>query len=502
MAMVINTNMLSLTSQNALSKSGSSVATAMERLSTGLRINSAKDDAAGLAITDRMTTQVNGLSQAIRNANDAISLSQTAEGAMEETTNMLQRMRTLAIQSANASNSSSDRASLQSEVDQLIAEIDRIANTTTFNSQKILNGTFSNASFHVGANANETIRVSISSTQTDDLGQINSVAFSGWNLADVSASAATPASGVLAQTLTFTVDGVASTVGVTAGDSAATIADSVNANVDSISADARTGARITASSDTSSDRYDITINGTTISAIDAAGSDTGMGAAIAAAIQGSSALANLSVTDNGDGTVDIIDETGADIVFNDVTETVTVGTLGFTVSEMSYAGTFSAPTTVADTEGAYVTGDIKFTTSLDSTSTISLHSSTGVGYVTTATTTGAGGGTITEETARIDDVDISTVSGANTALALIDAAIATIDGQRADLGAIQNRMEYTVANLTSVVENVSAARSRVQDADFAAETANLTRAQILQQAGLAMLAQANAHPQNVLSLLQ
>jgi flagellin len=502
MAMVINTNILSLNSQRQLGKSGGSIATAMERLSSGLRINSAKDDAAGLAITNRMTTQVNGLNQAIRNANDGISLSQTAEGAMGESTNLLQRMRTLAIQSANATNSTTDRAALQSEVSQLILEIDRIATTTTFNNQKILNGTFNNAAFQVGANANETIRVSVASAKASDLGQINSIAFTGFNLADVSASAASPASGVLAQTLTFTVDGTAETVSVTAGDSASAIADSVNANVSAISAEARTGARITVTSDTASDQYSITINGTTVTATDAAGSDAGMGAAVAAAISGNSALSNLSVTDNGDGTVDIIDETGADIIFNDVTESVTVGTLGFTVSEMSYAGTFSAATTVADTEGVNVTGDIKFTTSLDSTNTISLHSSNGSGFVTTATSTGTGGGTVTEETSRISDVDISTVAGANTALALIDAALTTIDSNRADLGAIQNRMESTIANLSSISENVSAARSRILDADFAAETANLTRAQILQQAGVAMLAQANAQPQNVLSLLQ
>ncbi len=502
MAMVINTNIMSLNSQRQLGKSGGSIATAMERLSSGLRINSAKDDAAGLAISNRMTTQVNGLNQAIRNANDGISLAQTAEGAMGESTNLLQRMRTLAIQSANATNSTTDRAALQSEVSQLILEIDRIATTTTFNSQKILNGTFNNAAFQVGANANETIRVSVASAKASDLGQINSIAFTGFNLADVSASAASPASGVLAQTLTFTVDGTAETVSVTAGDSASAIADSVNANISAISAEARTGARITVTSDTASDQYSITINGTTVTATDAAGSAAGMGAAVAAAISGNSALSNLSVTDNGDGTVDIIDETGADIIFNDVTESVTVGTLGFTVSEMSYAGAFSAATTVADGEGVNVTGDIKFTTSLDSTNTISLHSSNGSGFVTTATSTGTGGGTVTEETSRISDVDISTVAGANTALALIDAALTTIDTNRADLGAIQNRMESTIANLASISENVSAARSRILDADFAAETANLTRAQILQQAGVAMLAQANAQPQNVLSLLQ
>jgi len=293
MAMVINTNIMSLNSQRQLNQSGNSVATAMERLSSGLRINSAKDDAAGLAISNRMTSQVNGLNQAIRNANDGISLSQTAEGAMSETTNMLQRMRTLAIQSANGSNSASDRTSLQAEVSQLISEIDRIANTTTFNSQKLLNGAFANQSFQVGANANETIRVSIASTQADDLGQINSVAFTGFNLADVSTSAASPASGVLAQTLTFTVDGTAETVGVTAGDSAQAIADSVNANVSSISADARTGAQIAVTSNTATDQYSITINGTTVTATDAAGSAAGMGAGIAAAISGNSALANL-----------------------------------------------------------------------------------------------------------------------------------------------------------------------------------------------------------------
>ncbi|VAX06238.1 Flagellin protein FlaB [hydrothermal vent metagenome] len=502
MAMVINSNVMSLNAQRNLGKSGNSLATSMQRLSSGLRINSAKDDAAGLAISNRMTSQIRGLNQAMRNANDGISLAQTAEGALQESTNILQRMRELSIQSANATNSATDRASLQSEVNQLISEMDRIASTTTFNSQKLLNGTFSNQAFQVGSNANETIRVSVASAKTSDLGQINSVAFAGFNLADVSASAASPASGVLAQTLTFTVDGTAETVSVTAGDSASAIADNVNANVSSISADARTGARITVGSDTANDRYDITINGTTVSAIDTAGTAAGMGAAVAAAIQGSSALSNLTVTDNGDGTVDIVDETGADILFDDVTETVTAGALSFTVSEMSYAGAFSAATTVATTEGASVTGDIQFTSTLDSTSTMSLYSSNGVGLVTTATSTGAGGGTVTAETARIVDVDISTVSGSNTALGLIDAALAMIDSQRANLGAIQNRMESTISNLANISENVSAARSRILDADFAAETANLTRSQILQQAGVAMLAQANASPQNVLSLLQ
>jgi flagellin len=500
MAMVINSNIMSLNSQRALSQSGNSVATAMERLSSGLRINSAKDDAAGLAISNRMTSQVNGLNQAVRNANDGISLAQTAEGAMQETTNMLQRMRTLAIQSANASNSSADRTSLQSEVSQLISEIDRVANTTTFNNQKILNGTFANQSFHVGANANETIRVSVSSTQADDLGQINAVTFTNLDMEEDSGSEATPATNILAQTLTFTVDGTSTAVSVAAGDSALAVADKVNANVGSLSADARTGARLTVTAaNHADDEFSVTINGTTITTANAGATPTTMGAALATAIQGSSALSGLTVTDNANGTVDIVDETGADINIGDVTGSNSDGgDPTMSISAMNYDGTFETAQAITDGQGTYVTGALKFTTSLGTTSTFSVTSSNYSGGILSA----AGTGSVAAETNRIDDVDISTVSGANTALGLIDAALSTIDSQRADLGAIQNRLEFTIANLSNVSENISAARSRIKDADFAAETANLTRAQILQQAGVAMLAQANAQPQNVLSLLQ
>lgn len=503
MAMVINTNVMSLTSQRSLSGTTSSVSQAMERLSTGLRINSAKDDAAGLNIANRFTSQIKGLNQAIRNANDGISLAQTAEGALSESTDILQRMRELSIQSANATNSSEDRTALQAEVTQLIAEMDRIANTTTFGSRSLLNGTFSNEAFHVGSNANEVIRVSVASARTEDLGQINEVTFGNFALADTTAAAASPTHPVTGQTLTFNVDGVDSTVSVLAGESAEQISAKLNSSVPSLSADARSGARLDAAVGDAGDGFTLTINGTSIGAVSGA-DDAALGTAIATAIQGSSALSNFSVTDNGDGTVDIIDETGADITvglsaITDGGGATALPTL--TVAEFDYdetAGGTVAATGVSVTTGTSVitTGDIKFTTALDSSTFTFSASGSGIGTSTVTT------GTITVETDRIDDVDITTVSGANTALGLIDAAIRSIDSQRADLGAVQNRMESTIANLSSVVENVSAARSRVQDADFASETAALTRSQILQQAGVAMLSQANAQPQMVLSLLQ
>ena len=272
MALTINTNVASLNAQRNLGVSQSNLAKSMQRLSSGLRINSAKDDAAGLAISDRMTAQIRGLNQAARNANDGISLAQTAEGALQETTNILQRMRELAVQSANDTNSTADRTSLQAEVTQLIAEIDRISTDTTFNGKGLLNGDITDAKFQVGANADQTISVTIAKAGSLDLG--------------------------------------------------------------------------------------------------------------------------------------------------------------------------------------------------------------------------------------VDTVDISSQTGSNSAITAIDTAIASVDTSRGDLGAVQNRFESTIANLNNVAENLSAARSRILDADIAQETSNMTKSNILQQAGVAILAQANQAPQLALSLLQ
>lgn len=508
MALSINTNISSLNAQRNLTNSGNMQSQALARLSSGLRINSARDDAAGLAISNRLTSQINGLNQAVRNANDGISLAQTAEGALQESTNILQRMRTLAIQSANGSNGSTERKALNDEVTQLKAELDRIATTTRFGSEKLLSGTFTSKSFHVGAEANEVIRVSINSARTADLGQINSVAYAtqvnSTDSAAVTAANLATTNNIAAQTLTFNVDSQATTVSVSAGDSMGTIADAINGAVGGVSADANSGARITlGAGGSSTDTATLSINGVSVGAVDTSGTAAQQGAALTTAIQGVSSLSNFTVVDNADGTVDILDETGNDIT---VTYSAVSGDSTVTVSALNYDGTTIDATdgattlTQGGTDSVKVTGDIKFTTSLPTTSTLTLHTSNGSGNFMTGTT--AQTGTITEETARIKDVDISTVSGSNTALGLIDSAIASIDSSRAALGAVQNRMQSTIANLSSVSENVSASRSRILDADFAAETAAMTKAQILQQAGISVLGQANAAPQQVLSLLQ
>lgn len=507
MALSINTNVASLNAQRNLTNSGNMQNQALARLSSGLRINSARDDAAGLAISNRLTSQINGLNQAVRNANDGISLAQTAEGALQESTNILQRMRTLAIQSANGSNGSSERSALNDEVTQLKSELDRIATTTRFGSEKLLGGSFTSKSFHVGAEANEVIRVSINSARTSDLGQINAVTYAtqvnSTDSAAVTAANLATTNNIAAQTLTFSVASTSTTVSVSAGDSMGSIADSINGAVGGVTADAKSGARITLGAGASAtDTVTLAINGVSVAGVDMSGNTAAQTAALTSAIQSTASLSNFTVVDNGT-TVDILDETGDDIT---VTFSAVAGDSTVTVSALNYDGTTidatDAATTLTQggTDSVKVSGDIKFTTALASTATLTLHSSAGGGNFMTGTT--AQTGTITEETARISDVDISSVSGSNTALGLIDSAISSIDSTRASLGAVQNRMQSTIANLSSVSENVAASRSRILDADFAAETAAMTKAQILQQAGISVLGQANAAPQQVLSLLQ
>jgi flagellin len=494
MAMIINTNVMSLNSQRSLSQSGNSIATAMQRLSSGLRINSAKDDAAGLAISNRFTSQVNGLNQAIRNANDGISLAQTAEGAMQETTNLLQRMRTLAVQSANDINSSSDRVALQDEVTQLIQEVDRIANTSSFGDLKLLNGNFANKLFQVGANANETIGVSVNSTQAADLGVRYSLTVANFEANQLEAAAATATHPVVAETLTFAVGSNSTNVDIAAGTSAQDIADAISQQVPGVTAEAKTTTDLTFTTANSS-VYTLSINGTSVSyTSDATATAAEISVGLAADAATKSALSNLSIS-NVSGELRIQDLTGADVA------------LSFTNADGATIGVqtnaFDGTTAGSQTEAAMATGE-----SIIVTGAIQLYSSSSADTITVASSandiaaTGPTTATFTDTNERVSTVDISTQTGANAALTVLDVAIAAIDSSRASLGAIQNRMESTIANLSSISENVSAARSRIKDADFAAETAALTRAQILQQAGVAMLAQANAQPQTVLSLLQ
>jgi len=384
MAAIINTNVASLNAQRNLSSSQSTLNTSMQRLSSGLRINSAKDDAAGLAISERFTAQIRGLDVASRNANDGISLAQTAEGALGEVTNNLQRIRELAVQSANASNSSTDRAALQTEAAQLLSEVDRVAGQTKFNGVALIDGSFTSAVFQVGANSGETITVS--------------------SLVDANVAAL-------------------GTVTAATGQSSAVTA------IDTLTA-VGAGALV--------------INGTDVGAgIGAAGSAQQRVGQVVDAIN------NYATT------------TGVNAAFDAQTNRIVLS------SEADIVAT--------GTDDGSLTG-------FDVTATD--------GDATAATTAGLTG------------LDLSSYAGASLAIKQIDSALGQVNSARATLGAIQNRFSSVVSNIASTSENLSASRSRVQDADFAKETAAMTRGQILQQAGTAILSQANSAPQNVLSLLR
>lgn len=501
MAMVINTNVLSLTSQRSLTNTQSSLATSMERLSTGLRINSAKDDAAGLGITDRMTTQIRGLNQAVRNAGDAISMSQTAEGAMQESTNILQRMRELAIQSANDSNSASDRANLQKEVAQLAQELNRIASTTTFNGTNILDGTFTAAKFQVGANANETISVTIGSTSATTMGayKANGTATQDHVGGALTAVADGTGGNNVAADAAFAITGNlgSSTLSIAVDATAAKIASQINGVQDNtgVTATASNSVELKATATgnisftlSSQDEGQATVgSAATISALVTTSTDLD---ALRDAINADSASTGITADLNsaGDGIV-LSNTTGHDIVVanvsnNDAADTasvVTVGGVALADEDATASGT--------ELDSIVVGGKVE----LSSAKAFQV-SSTNTDIMAAVATSGT--------LNSVADVDIGTQAGANSALDVFDQALRFISDSRADLGAIQNRLESTIANLTKASETVTAARSRVQDADFAAETSNLTRTQILQQAGVAMLTQANAQPQLVLSLLQ
>ncbi|MEH6616213.1 MAG: flagellin [Porticoccus sp.] len=384
MPQVINTNIASLNAQRNLNSSQGALNTSLERMSSGLRINSAKDDAAGLAISERFTAQIRGLNQAARNANDGVSLAQTAEGALSEVTNNLQRIRELAVQSSNATNSQSDRDALQIEVTQLLSEIDRVADSTQFNGVKLVDGSFNGAVFQVGANAGETITISATAdANTAALGSVSTNTTAGLSVA---------ASGLTGFATAIAAGGV-------------------------------------------------TINGTDIGAI------AGAGSAAERAGQLVNAINNVSQT------------TGVGASYDAATGQLSLNS----AAAFTIAGTANDATVAGYVNAAFAT-------------------------VTTAT--------------GIDTLTVGNFAGAQSAIDLIDSSLTTVNSARATLGAVQNRFESVVRSVQTSSENLSASRSRIMDTDFAAETANLTRAQILQQAGTAMLSQANSGPQNVLALLR
>ncbi len=507
MAISVNTNVSSLNAQRNLSKSGQGLATSMERLSSGMRINSAKDDAAGMQIANRLTSQVNGLAVAQRNANDGISMAQTAEGAMSESTNILQRMRELALQSANGSNSDTDRQALQKEVSALQTELTRIAETTSFGGQKLLDGSFGTKAFQVGSNANETISMSLGDISADKIGarQLDLKADEsatgglGQSVGAASTSNTPPGNGVAANS-TIAINGLKpKTITLAANDSALNIAAKINAekSTTGVEATAQTGVKIDTSTLSANGTFSFNLNGEAISA-NATNSDM---TSVASAINEKSTTTGVSAEINTDGDLILSNNDGADIKIDTVA--INGGVDGGTVEAFALDAKGVAETTgitleddtgndnagASSAEAATFAGTVK----LSSTATFS---------ATTSDTLLAGDtNTNNSELINVDTVDLSTADGSQNALSIIDSALAQIDDSRADLGALQNRFGHTISNLANISENVSASRSRIQDTDFATETAQMTKNQILQQAGTSILSQANQLPQAALSLL-
>ena len=513
MAISVNTNVTSMKAQNQLNGANSKLSTSMERLSSGLRINSAKDDAAGLQISNRLTSQINGIGVAMRNANDGISMAQTAEGAMQESTNILQRMRDLSLQSANGSNSAEDRVSMQKELTALQAELTRISDTTSFGGQKLLDGTFGTKSFQVGANSNETISMSINSVSANKIGlsgkSVTMAALTGF--AGASASTKTFAS---TDSLVMQVGPNNKTISLTNGMSAADLAGQINATEGIIGVKATTSAAVTLGANaTAGDTVALSVDGVDISytagvALNGIAGGNALYTAINADSATKEALAAKNITVTNDATtggVIFTKSTGENMSLSiKTTGGATEGITG-SIQGLNSAGalagtavTFGSATAAAvTTNSAEVTGDLDFTDAVVDSRYATASLTAGGG-----TLTGAGNATLgATKLTSIADVDITTAGGAQNAIDVIDAAIAGIDNQRADLGAVQNRMNFTINNLSNIQSNVTDARSRIQDVDFASETAQLTKQQILSQTSSAMLAQANQLPQTALSLL-
>ena len=517
MAQVINTNLASLNSQRNLTSSQASLSTSLQRLSSGLRINSAKDDAAGLAISERFTSQISGNTTAARNANDGISLAQTAEGGLGTAGDLLQRIRELAVQSANGSNSASDRASIQNEVSALSKELDRVATTTQFNGQNVLDGSLTSTQFQVGANSGQTITVGVQSAKATDIGNntikpVDTATSLSQAVAGTGANLDTDIANLLTADETLTVksgSGATQDIFVKApattatppvnGDTAASTAAKINSATATtgVSAQAKTVATIAGIADgavnlqlrgANSIANDPNSKAVTISAKVVGGDLSALAQAINAQSSSTNVTATIKLDATGKKELQLVDNTGNNIQLSAQTGDVALNAA--TVRGADVAGAPST-TTAALTVGATaaVGGRVEFS----SDSGFSIAST--VGVIT-------GGTAVGSDLQSVSKVDVSTVAGANAALLTIDSALNAINSNRAALGAIQNRFASTISNLNTTTENLSASRSRIQDTDFAAETANLTRGQILQQAGTAILAQANSLPNGVLSLLR
>jgi flagellin len=489
MALTLDTNINSLNAQRNLTTSQASLSQALQRLSSGLRINSAADDAAGLAISNQFTTQINGTNQAVNNANDAISEAQTAGGALSTLTDNLQSIRTLAVESANGSNSASDRAALDQEVQQQIAEITRIASQTSFNGQNVLDGSSGVTTYQVGANVGDTISINLAQgVRADQIGQVAN-----------QTSAAVTANALTGSNLTIQVGtgqaasigaSVAGSAGATAGESASSAyakAQAINAaGVAGLTASASTTATAAAPFSTitggsAGTTYALTINGVSIYAAGTAiaSGQTLTGSNVATQINLYSSQTGVSAGLSSSGALQLTASDGRDI---NATETVTAGTGG-----TGTGAAFAASATPYTAKGTV-------TLSAASNIVIGGAGSADIGF-------SAGGQTISLGNATLANTNVLTVAGANATIAAVDSALQTVSGFQSQLGAIQNRFTSTVSNLQATSQNLTSSRSTIQDADFAAETAKLTQSQVLQQAGISVLAQANQAPQLILKLL-
>ncbi|KJF96515.1 flagellin [Photobacterium angustum] len=518
MAITINTNVTAMTAQRNLNSASSSVADSMQKLSSGLRINSAKDDAAGLQISNRLTNQTNGLNVAMRNANDGVSMAQTAEGAMQESTTIMERMRELALQSANGSNSDKDREAMQKEMGQLQSEMNRIADTTSFGGQNLLDGSFGEKSFQIGANSNETQSLELMDVSSHSLGR----SYSG--VADVTKALADEfEAGTSTGDKTFSlklgdtehkievtkdmtaedfenklnnIEGI-SNIKVTNGDVEGKAAIEAKQATQTLSGISTTGngdmtlaisgiADVTvAQGDTNADIRDA-INAE-IATKEAAtpGSTTGMKAEL-------DKDGNITIAGKDDGTQLTVtaayatDAAGSTI---NIGGTDVVGLSGSAVTAAGPGATTNGVTAAAEVAGTF---DIDLSKAKFDVG-IETYDLNGAGDEAVNT------GTVTTES--VASLDLSTAEGAQNAIDVLDAAMEQVDDKRAEIGAFQNRMNHTMSNLANINENVNASNSRIKDVDFASETVNMTKGQILQQAGTSILAQAKQIPQAALSLL-
>jgi flagellin len=483
MALTVNTNVAALNGQNNLSKSQASLSTSMARLSSGLRINSSKDDSAGLAISERFTAQIRGNDQAARNANDGISLAQTAEGDLEQIGASLQRIRELAVQSSNATNNASDRKSINNEATQLIAEIDRVATNSSFNGTNLLDGSFSAKSFQVGANntANDRITIaSISSARSSALGVGSGSSYSTAKAGAVVTNTALVAGDIAINGYNVgasTSDGVSFSGGNSSAISKAAAINAVSGQTGVTASVAATTAAGTIAGAGAAVAAGTKINGVDIGVLAATATVADRGSQTAAAVNAVTSQTGVTAASDSTGLITLTAVDGRNItVDNSSVDTGLGGAVGVvtTTSKINLSSSSSAGITLSGTAGLAAAG------------------LGAAGYTAATTTAGAG----------VSSLDLTTTAGAQSALDVIDAAISTINTTRGTLGSFQNRFESAVSTLSTKTENLSASRGRIRDADFAKESANLSRSQVLQQAGTAMLSQANQSAQGVLSLLR